>query len=56
MNLGRHTIMTEARELIDMYQYNRDIWPSWSHILAPPTEIDSGHKGRKIPWNDGLED
>ena len=32
------------------------MWPRWSHILAPLTEAARGPKGRKISWNDALED
>ena len=30
--------------------------PRRSHLLAPLTEADSGPKGKKILWNDALED
>ena len=29
--------------------------PIRSHMLAPLTEADSSHKGRKIHWNDALK-
>ena len=38
-----------------MVQYYRDIWPRWSHILAPLIETASNPKCRKILWNDTLE-
>ena len=31
------------------------MWPRRSHVLAPLTEAASGPKGRKILWNDTLE-
>ena len=55
VDLGRTSTTTEARALIGMVQYYRDMWPRWSHILSPLTEADSVPKGRKILWNDGLE-
>ena len=51
MDLGRPITMTEARSLIGMVQYYMDMWPRRSHILAPLTEADSGHKGRKMFCN-----
>ena len=30
--------------------------PRRSHLLAPLTEADIGPKGKKILWNDALED
>ena len=38
-----------------MVQYYRDLWPRWSHILQPFTEISSGKKGKKIDWTPELE-
>ena len=32
------------------------MWTRWSYILAPLIEADSGNKGRKILWDDALED
>ena len=56
MDLGRPTTTTEARAPIGMFQYYMDMWPMQSYILAPLTEADNGPKGRKIPWNNTLED
>ena len=47
MDIGRPSITTEARSLMGMVQYYRDIWPRRSHLLAPLTEAASGPKGRK---------
>ena len=55
MDLGTPTITTEARVLIIMVQYYKDMWIRWSHILDPLTEADSSPKGRKILWNDALD-
>ena len=55
MDLGRPTKTTEARALIGMVQYCRDMWPRRSHVLSPPTEAASGPKYRKILCNDALE-
>ena len=55
MYIGRPTTKTEARTLIGMDQYYRNIWTRSSHILSPLTEAASGPKGRKyfgnIRWN-----
>ena len=32
------------------------MWPRWHHILAPLIEAVSGPKGRKILWNDAIEE
>ena len=45
---------TEARALIGMVQYYRDMCPRRSHILSPLTEAAAGPKVRKILWNDAL--
>ena len=55
MDTGRPSTTTEARALIGMVQYYRNMWPRRSHVLAPLTEAASGPKGRKILWNDALE-
>ena len=47
IDIRLRTTTAEARELIGMVQYYRDIWPSQSHILAPLKEAASGPKGRK---------
>ena len=47
MDLGRPATTTEARALIGMVQYYRDMWPRCSHILAPLTEAAIGPKGGK---------
>ena len=48
MDIGRTHTTTEARALIGMLQYYRDMRPRRSHVLAPLTEADIGPKGRKI--------
>ena len=48
MDYVRPKTTTEARVLIGIVQYYRDMWPRQSHILATLTESDSGPKGRKI--------
>ena len=55
MNLGQPSTTAEARLIIGMFQYYRDVWTRWSHVLVPLTESDSGPKGRKILWNEALE-
>ena len=55
MDIRRQTTTTEARALIGMVQYCRDMWPRWSIVSAPLTEAFRGPKGRKIFWNDALE-
>ena len=52
--IGKPTITTEARDLIGMVHYYRDMWTSRSHILDPLTEAASVHKGGKILLNDAL--
>ena len=32
------------------------MWPRWSHILAPTTKATCDPRGRKIIWNDALEE
>ena len=56
MDLGRPNTITEVRALMGMFHYYRDMWPRWYHILAPLTEVAIVPKGRKILWNDALED
>ena len=46
-DLGRPATTTEARALIGMFQYYRNMWPRWSHVLAPFTEAASGPKDKK---------
>ena len=55
MDLGRQSNTTEARLLIVMVQYYRDMCPRGSHVLAPLTVAASDPKVRKILWNDALE-
>ena len=55
MDIRRPTTMTEARALIGMVHYYRDMWPRRSHILGTMAEADSCPKGRKILCNDALE-
>ena len=55
MDLGRPPTTTEARALVGMVHYYRNMWTRLSHILDPLTEASSGPKGRKILWNDALE-
>ena len=44
MDPGRPKTTTEARVLINMVQYYRDMWPMRSHILAPLIEASSSSK------------
>ena len=55
MDLRIPATTTEARASTGMVQYYRDMWPRQSYVLSPPTESDSGPKGRKILWNKSLE-
>ena len=55
MDLGITYTNTEAKSLIGMVQYYRDMCPRWYNILAPLTEAASDPKGRKILWNYALE-
>ena len=55
MDLRRPATTTEARALLLMVQYYRDMWPRRSHISAPMTEASRGRKGRRILWNGALE-
>ena len=55
VDLGRTSTTTEARALIGMVHYYRDMWTRQPHILAPLKEATSGPKDRKILWNDALE-
>ena len=55
MDLGRPTTTTEARALIGMVQYYRDICIRRSQILFLLTESTSGPKGRTISCNYALE-
>ena len=50
------TTTTQARVLIGIVHYYRYMCPRRSRILAPLKEAVSGPKGRKILWNDTLED
>ena len=47
MDLGRPATTTENRALIGMVHFYRDMWRSWSHILAPLKEAASDPKVRK---------
>ena len=55
MNLGQPSTTTEARVIIGMVQYYRDIWPRRSDVIAPLIEAASGPKGRNILCNNALE-
>ena len=55
MDLGRPATAIEARALICMVQYYKDMWPRRSHVMSPLIEAASGPKGRKILYNDALE-
>ena len=55
MGIGRPTTTSEARELIGMVQYYRNMYPRRSHVLVPLKEAVSDPKGEKILWNDALE-
>ena len=48
MDLGRISTTTQARALICVVQYYRDMWPRRSQILAPLTEAASDPKYRKV--------
>ena len=56
IDTGRPTTTNEAQAITSMVKYYRDMWPRQSHILAPMKYMASGPKGRKIIWNDALED
>ena len=56
MDTRRPTTTNEAQALIIMLQNYSDICTRRSHILAPPTEAAIGPKGKKIRWNDSLEE
>ena len=47
MDLGRPDNITEARVLIGMVQYYRDMCPRPSHMLVPLTEVAINPKSRK---------
>ena len=55
MNPGKPSTTTEARALIGMIQYYRDICPRYSHILSPLTEAASRPKVRTVLCNDAIE-
>ena len=55
MDLVRPTTMTESQALTSMFQYYRDIWTRWSHILSPMTEVERVPKSKLIIWNGVLE-
>ena len=56
VDIRRPSTTTEVRALIGVVQYYRFICPRWSHILSPITKADSGPKGRKVLWNNALEE
>ena len=47
--------MTEARALIGMVQYHKDMCPRCSHVLDNVKELSRNSKGRAILWNGDLE-
>ena len=51
MDIRVPTIKAEARGIIGMVQYYRDMWPRRSHVLAPLTEDASRPMVREIIWN-----
>jgi hypothetical protein len=55
MDMQRPRTTTEARALVGMVQYYRDMWRRRSHILTPLTEASSGPKNKKLEWADDLE-
>ena len=55
IDIGRPSTTTEARALIGMVQYYRDMWPRRSHVLDPLKEEANSPKVIKILWNDALE-
>ena len=56
MDIGQPNTATEEQDITGMVQYYRYMRSRWSHIVDPMTEADSGTKGRKILWNDALEE
>ena len=54
MDIRRTKTTTEARALIGVIHYYRDIWYRQSHILSLLTESASVPNGGKILWNDVL--
>ena len=52
---GRPASTTEARAIICMVQYYRDMWPRRSHVLNTLTEAAISLKGRNFLWNNALE-
>ena len=55
IDIDRPATTTEARALIGMFQYYKDMWPSRSHILAPRTEAARNPKEKKIMCNNALK-
>ena len=55
MDLSQPSTNNEAKALIGIVQYYRDMWPRQSYLLATLTEANSSPKRRKILWNDALE-
>ena len=44
IDIGRPTTTTEAQALIGMVQYYREIWPRYSHVVAPLIEANINPK------------
>ena len=55
LDIKRPTTTTELRSLVGMVNYYRDMWRGRSHVLGPLTELASGKKNKKIPWNPDQE-
>ena len=55
MDISQPTTTTEARALIGIVQYHRDMCPRCSHVLDNLKEVSRNPKGRAILWNGGLE-
>ena len=54
MDLRQPTTTTEARALIGVIQYYRDMCPRRSHVLDTLKELSSNPKSGAILWNDDL--
>jgi hypothetical protein len=55
MDMQKPRTTTEARALVGMVQYYRDMWRRRSHIISPLTEVSSGPENKKLTWTDDLK-